>query len=359
MKRYNLILIGLLISSACFAQTEVTKYFNTPKGVEGVAYALPKNQIKVTVTAVCHKYTPGDFCQYADAYLRLKDVSPNPSVTWNLLSVDAEETAVPDTSKIFFIKMKKNTVAPLVQLSDKGIIEAINTSAIKQEKLTKKEITIPQETMLNPRDLLTEDVAQAGSTAKMAELISQEIFKLRDTRNSLLSGDVDNMPKDGASMQIMLNTINAQDKALTSMFAGTIHSELKTYTFYVEPQTGDNEQHVLFRFSTKLGVVDADDLSGTPINYKTEITTPIAPQPDNQKKNKKNEELEGVIYNVPAKSKFTVSDENGKTWFSSQYMIAQLGNTDVLLNDLFNSKKEIVKIQFDPLTGSLIKIDKN
>jgi hypothetical protein len=358
----KLILFAALFAAANgFAQTEVTDYkTENKKPVEGVVYALPRNQIIVTVKAAKHTYTPGEFCQYAGSYLRLKNVSPDPKVTWKISEITAEEKAIPDSSKVYFIKMKKGTVAPLIQLSEKGLIEAINCNAEKIDDIpVKSELVAEPAKMLNPHDLLTQDVVQAGSSAKMAELVSQEIFKMRDTKNSLLSGDLDNMPKDGASMQIMLNQLNDQDKALSSLFSGTTSDEAMTYTFVIDPQNGDYASHVLFRFSEKRGVVDADDLGGDPIEYKIENEQSIVQKtidPKVVKKDKKGK-YDGVVYNVPSKAKFTVYNED-KVYFSSSYMIAQYGNIETLLNDLFSNKKEKIKVQFDSLTGGLLKVDK-
>ncbi len=358
----KLILFAALFAAANgFAQTEVTDYkTENKKPVEGVVYALPRNQIIVTVKAAKHTYTPGEFCQYAGSYLRLKNVSPDPKVTWKISEITAEEKAIPDSSKVYFIKMKKGTVAPLIQLSEKGLIEAINCNAEKIDDIpVKSELVAEPVKMLNPHDLLTQDVVQAGSSAKMAELVSQEIFKMRDTKNSLLSGDLDNMPKDGASMQIMLNQLNDQDKALSSLFSGTTSDEAMTYTFVIDPQNGDYTSHALFRFSEKRGVVDADDLGGDPIEYKIENEQSIVQKtidPKVVKKDKKGK-YDGVVYNVPSKAKFTVYNED-KVYFSSSYMIAQYGNIETLLNDLFSNKKEKIKVQFDSLTGGLLKVDK-
>ena len=38
---------------------------------EGVVYYLPKTEIELQVIATKVVYTPGEFCQYADRYLRL------------------------------------------------------------------------------------------------------------------------------------------------------------------------------------------------------------------------------------------------------------------------------------------------
>jgi hypothetical protein len=353
----TILLMSLALVTQTYAQTEVTAYDTSKKQDEGVTYALPRNVLKVTVTAVKTTYVPGEYCLYANRYLQLKNISPDEKINWELTNVSTEEIAQPDSTKFYFIKMKKNTIAPMVQLTENGLLEAINT---KQPEISPVPIVVQKPIAaitINPHDLFTEEIIQAGSSAKMAELIAQEIYKMRDNKKSLLSGDLDNMPKDGSSMQIMLNRLDAQDKALTTLFTGTTSKETKTYRFTIDPKLGSEQTHVLFRFSKKLGVVDADDLGGDPVYYKLVNLKTVTPRvlTDKEKKEDKHKNP-GVIYNVPSKTRLTIFDDD-QSYQTADYMIAQFGNTETLLNDLFN-KKSTVKVLIDPLTGSLQKVDK-
>ena len=65
----GLIAAGLLVSLSGTAQ-DVSTYTPGTMG-EGVVYYLPKTEIELQVTATKVVYTPGEFCQYADRYLRL------------------------------------------------------------------------------------------------------------------------------------------------------------------------------------------------------------------------------------------------------------------------------------------------
>ena len=46
---------------------------------EGVVYYLPKTLLEVKVKVTQTNYTPGELCQYADRYLRLQNISSQPS----------------------------------------------------------------------------------------------------------------------------------------------------------------------------------------------------------------------------------------------------------------------------------------
>ena len=72
----GLIAAGLLVSLSGTAQ-DVSTYTPGTMG-EGVVYYLPKTEIELQVTATKAVYTPGEFCQYADRYLRLTGISSQP-----------------------------------------------------------------------------------------------------------------------------------------------------------------------------------------------------------------------------------------------------------------------------------------
>lgn len=346
--RKGSILLSLFISIGCYAQTEVSKYL-PGRNNEGVTYFLPKTSIDITVKAEKTTYTPGDFCRYAEKYLRLTGIATVPEEQWVIKSVMITPVGTPDTEKAFTVKLKDKTVAPLVELTEDGIIKAINTNypEIRQNELKEKK-KVP---ILNPRDYLTEEILMAGSTAKMAELVAKEIYNIRESKNAITRGQADSMPKDGESLKIMLSSLEEQEQALMQLFTGKTVTESESFTMKVTP-TGNIDKETLFRFSKKLGIVPASDLSGSPI-YLTLTSQNAIPKPTEEEKPKK--KLDGIVYNVPGKADITIS--NGiKPLYKGELILSQFGNTEVLTNNLFN-KKTTTKVLFDPTTGGLIKIE--
>lgn len=70
----------------------------------------------------------------------------------------------------------------------------------------------------------------AGSTAKMAELVAKEIYNIRESKNALVRGQADNMPKDGEQLKIMLANLEEQEAAMTEMFSGTLNKDERIFT---------------------------------------------------------------------------------------------------------------------------------
>lgn len=346
-----IIATGLLMATSAYAQTEVLTGVTRGKDY-GVVYSLPKTQIELEIKANKVSYTPGEFSKYADRYLRLTNVSAEPDEYWELNSVKVKSVGVPNSETTYFVKLKDKTVAPLMELTEDGIVKSINVPYSKSNEIKKAAPVTPATVKANPRDFLTEEILMASSTAKMAELVAKEIYNIRESKNALLRGQADNTPSDGAQLKIMLDNLNAQEDAMTKMFSGTRDKEEKTFTIRLTPDKELNNE-VAFRFSKKLGVVANNDLAGTPF-YITlkDLKTVKMPQDDGKKK----KEPEGIAYNVSGQAQITLTDGKKKL-YEGEVPVTQFGIIEYLAPVLFN-KNSTIKVYFDPNTGGLLKVDR-
>ena len=333
------------------AQTAVSTYLPgvTP---EGAIYLLPKTGIRIAVQVEKTTYAPGELCKYAERYLRIKEVSPTPSVSYRITGIRQEAYAVADTSKHYAIKFDAKTAATNVRLSDDGILLGINTDPQPQSKSLSTPHP-PLSTKIDPRQYMNEETLAAGSTAKMAELIAQDIYEIRESRNLLVRGQADNMPKDGEQLRLMLNQLDLQDHSMTSLFTGITTKDTTEHTLTVVPDREVNRE-LLFRFSSKLGIVDDDDLSGVPyyISIENLKTVPEAEPTDPKKKLK---QVPGIYVNVPGKMRSRVSNAS-ETLISSEFAAGQFGNVELLSGALFN-KRYTTHLWLDPLSGAIEKLD--
>ena len=326
MKKKNIVLLSaLLFSVSAIAQTEVTAGVTRGKDY-GVTYVLPKTEIELTVQATKHTYTPGEFSKYAERYLRLNNVSSEPETYWTLDKMQTEVIGVPDKENVYFVKMKDKTVAPLIELSKDGIVYSINMPLGSGQRKTTPTIQ-PKVTgntpNVNPRDFLTEEILMSNSTAKMAELVAKEIYSIRESKNALLRGEADNMPKDGAQLKLMLDNLTLQMK-----------------------------HEVAFRFSKKLGIVANNDLAGEPV-YITiaDLKSINIPEADPKK------QVDGIAYNVPGRARVTL-DYHNEELYNAEIPITQFGVVEYLAPVLFN-KNSVIKVLFDTNTGALVKVDRD
>ena len=337
--------------SAVLAQTAVSAY--TP-GVtpEGAVYLLPKTGIKVKVLVEKTTYTPGELCKYAERYLRIKDASPTPSVSYRIIDIRQDAFAVADTSKHYAIEFNAKTVATNIRLSDDGILLAINAEPDKLPEI-KPFIAAPRPVIVNPRQYMNEETLAAGSTAKMAELIAQDIYEIRESRNLLVRGQADNMPKDGEQLRLMLNQLDKQDLAMTSLFTGTTTKDTTEHIMTIIPDKASDRQ-VLFRFSQKLGVLESDDLAGVPYYYMIEDMKTVPPVEVIDPK-KKNKQAQGIYVNIPGKLRSTISQAQGIV-DTAEFPAGQFGNVELLSGALFN-KRYTTRLWVHPLSGAVEKMD--
>ena len=349
MNKNGLLALALLTTAPLYAQ-DVYPYM--PGENEGIAYFLPKTMLKVSVIATKVTYTPGDFCQYANRYLRMNDVTSKPESHWEIKKMDICGVGVPDSTKAYIMKLSDKSIASNIEITESGIIKAINTTAPEETfPAIHLEKSAPHE---NARMYMTEEILMAGSSAKMAELTAKEIYNIRESKNLILRGQADTMPKDGASLKLIIDNLDKQEKAMTELFTGTEDREDKIFTFIVSPDDAA-EKVIAFRFSEMLGILPKDNLAGDPVyvHVKSQAPLPIATAEDG--KNKKR--IKGILYNIPGKGNATITFK-GKKIVEKQISVTQFGNTEVLVDDLFN-KKINTRVIFSQETGGILKIDKD
>ena len=358
MKSTLTAMLVLLCSLSSMAQTTISNYV---PGVtsEGAAYYLPKTVINITLTTEKTTYIPGELCQYAERYLRITDISGKEDCYHTLLSTTLTTVGVPDETKLYHILFAPNSIAPLVELTESGILQAINTTAAKVPSAAATITSSSPSQMQNSRSYMTEEMLMTGSKAKLAELVAKEIYNIRESKNLIIRGQNEHMPKDAESLQIILAGLQEQEEALTQLFTGTTTKETMVQTYQVIPE-GEVERIILGRFSRKLGLLHGDDLAGSPIyiDVKSKLTVPAPVVEATSSKGKKGKDThlqDGLVYNLPGKAAVKVY-MNAQTLADTTISLAQFGHTETLSSTLLTKKKDI-KVTLDPITGALLKVE--
>ena len=111
---------------------------------------------------------------------------------------------------------------------------------------------------------------------------------------------------------------------------------------------------MLFRFSQKLGLLDQDDLGGTPyyIIIKDLQTVPPAEPVDPKKKNKP---VQGIYVNIPGKMRVSVSNAT-QTLVTDDFPAGQFGNVELLSGALFN-KRYTTRLTLHSVSGAVERLD--
>lgn len=351
----NFILIaGLMFSFSMTAQTKVVKMNAVKSNNFGVAYSLPLTTftIDAEVTKITSK--AGPYYKYAEKYLGVKDVITEDKVVFQLDKVTLENKGIPDKENSYMVEFKSGTTAPFVYLTEEGLICSINAEvdeSIFSADSTKKKKVVPAG--INSASVLSEELLMAGSTAKQAEVAAKQIYRIRESRLNILTGEADNLPPDGDAMKLVIEQLEQQEKALTNLFTGVVNKESLQKQFTIQP-AGNMEKEILFRFSELMGIVDADNLGGTPV-YINLTATEKAPVLDPKEAEKKLKNMKGIIYNLPGKATIEIK-MNNKTLYQGEHQVTQFGSQESLAPSMFEDKKAPVKVYFYPQTGAIKQI---
>ena len=336
----------------CHAQTDVSTFF-TGAG-EGITYSLPDTRVEVTFEATCIKRIPGEFSRYAERYLRIKNAIDKAESYWELNGATLGTSGAPCPDKMFTVKLNGST-ASNITLDDQGIIAAINTTVETPEAAAPA--TSHGSNHLDASMYMTEEMLQATSTAKMAELAAKEIYAIRESKLAITRGQSENMPNDGHAMQLVLDELEKQEKALMELFVGYTDTLKHEMRITIEPiDNGDVTKTVLIRFSRKLGFLDKDNLAGEPVYYSIKDLKSVKRPTTGDTEKKKPVKKEGICYNIPGKAEVEVYTRARKL-IKDEISIAQFGTTEVLSKNLFN-RNNATKVLFDTATGGIISIEK-
>ncbi len=354
MKKANILLLALALFPALQAQ-EVRKVQFGDNQNAGITYTLPSTTVKVKATAVRTQIKAGEFAPYAEKYLGITDAIQDNQTEWQITSVVLTPSAVADTSRTYHVQLNEKTALPKFYLTQEGFLWSINREPVVAQTGIPEEKTVEEKkkNTLAGFNVMTEELLRAGSKAKQAEIAARAIFRIRESRLNLLTGEVDNLPADGASFQLVLDNLEAQEAAYMEMFTGKTVTETFIREFEYEPKE-ETRNLTLFRFSRHLGFVDADDMSGVPYQLTVSIKEDTRKVPELvDAKGRKLPFATGVAYTKPGKCSVLLTSQ-GKTLGEGVWQMGQFGHVEFLPATQFADRKAPASAQFDPLTGAIM-----
>ena len=353
---------GLLLASFALVATHMaalaqsTQKFTAAKHNEyGLTYSLPTTHLCVTVEAEKTVKKAGPFYNYAKKYLGTDDVVTKDSQEWDFKSVDVTTYGVPNTRKQYLMQFKAGSNVYVTKSAD-GLLLSVNTENVQAPEPQRQPVGETPSvlddnayTQALPGELLV-----SASIAKRAEIAAQQIYKIRESRTNYATGEADQMPPDGAAMKLVLEQLDAQEKALCALFLGTVQRSTEIKQFDFVPDTVDTQNQVLMRISNFNGMTDAGDLSGEPL-YVSMNVVERGELPVDDKGVAKKLPKGAVVYTMPGKARFTFTYE-GKKVAEHTFDVAQLGVEFGLDPNLFSNKKAPSYVKFYPETGAVKEI---
>ena len=338
MKRSIATLLMLTLFVGVMAQNAVKL---TPEKFNDYAlnYYLPYTTVEIELVASKTTYKAGPYYQYARKYLGTTDVITEDMEVWQLERATIVPRATADTENRYQLTFKAGQT-PCIYVSEECTILSANI-----EPLNHMGDTFPavEADVVNDLDM----------TAVLSEEILMSIYRIRESRMDILTGEADNMPGDGESMKIVINELDKQEKALTALFTGTKSVRYTAKRLPFIPKD-DLKNSVLIRFSPILGFVAHDNLGGAPIYISVNVTERGEYPLDNKGEIKKVPKG-AIAYNIPGKAE--ISLQFNKHIIAERTLnVAQLGVVFGLDPALLTHKKEPSYVIFNPYTGGIEKI---
>ena len=347
MKQKLIIFLGLtLLAGSLQAQSPVLV-----EDELAVVYYMPKTQVAITVEYDQVQVAPGPFYQYAQRYLNTDNVVLEAQTYYELTNMHIQTQAVADHERAYKVHAQRDIEAQLLTLTADGLLYGYNVGPATIVPQAKEENTIakPMEEVLMP---LLEEQMIASSIAKMAEGAARQIYHIREMRLNILTGDVEHVPADGQAMQLVLNELNQREQALTELFVGRKQVTHLSKTIYYTPSDAPHPA-MIARFSKFGGVVDAEDLSGEPIQMNI-VATKQSLHSNHAVEDKKALQPSEIYYNLPGQAAITITYKD--ITITASCPVAQYGVAIPLAKDLFIKHKPT--IYFNTQTGNITSIQK-
>lgn len=347
MKQKLFIFLGLtLLAGSLQAQSPVLV-----EDELAVVYYMPKTQVAITVEYDQVQVAPGPFYQYAQRYLNTDNVVLEAQTYYELTDMHIHTQAVADHERAYKVHAQRDIEAQLLSLTTEGLLYGYNVGPATVVPQAAEENTVakPMEEVLMP---LLEEQMIASSIAKMAEGAARQIYHIREMRLNILTGDVEHVPADGHSMQLVLNELNQREQALTELFVGRKQVTHLSKTLYYTPSDAPHPT-MIARFSKFGGVVDAEDLSGEPIHMNV-VATKQSLHSNHAVEDKKALQPSEIYYNLPGQAAITITYKD--ITITASCPVAQYGVAIPLAKDLFVKHKPT--IYFNTQTGNITSIQK-
>ena len=347
----KIILSAVFLSSLLPLGAQQTKLLTAEKHNEyGLVYSLPITAFQIDVVAVKETKISGPFSKYAKVFTSNSNIINSDEVVWTIESVKVSPYGVPDPDNKYLMQLKPGSVTYLC-VADDDMLLSINKEVAHPELLPPSYTALEGSPVSGKEYLqyVDEDFISATSSYKQAQILAEELMEVRDAKLSLTRGTAETMPTDGRQLELMLESLDKQESALSNAFSGAAWKERVVRTFSFIPEK--DGKYILFRLSASDGIVDPNDYSGEPVYISVNVTQETELPVDAKGVDKKIPK-DAVMYCLPGSAMLSL-DFNGKNLFQKEFEMSQFGVEFGLNPTIFSDKKEPSYAIFDPATGAL------
>lgn len=331
--RNSLILLFVLNAFLTTAQREEFKSIDVRKIesrpiVDGrqMFYSLPKNIVRIEITAKKTVQIAGPLSKYASKYLNITEgYITNDSEFYEIVDVNFNRISIPDSNQMYAIIVEDVFSLPNMQLNDDGVIKGVNldyevagyrTETCRLIKpmdeaeefyfydfgvknfLKEKTETFYRtvQTDSTPKRVSYEKTSLIPKTdEEIAEEVAALLRKIKKRRMKLLFNQIEAVnPNEGDALKISVKELKDQEDYYLSLFMGkTFTKTYKMYFDYIPDVDVPIEQEIIGYYSQNLGFA--------------------ARKPDLRRSNYKPIVLKSTVISSQMNPKIKVIDDTGKT----------------------------------------------
>ena len=361
----SLILLLLILSpELLFSQFIITKVQdqNVNTSQDGFYYALPQTVLKVDLLIEKITQKKGPLSEYTQEYLGTADYIADNNVSYRLIHAEVDQLTEVDPDHVYYVQFpaaRPKDAKPMgFSLTPMGTLASFDIESGRQVNAVETEIQqtifvadgetdfsyyadynrmkkvdtiirkITIDTVTIDRFLFKTSWVDKSQKEKANEAAMQ-IAKIRESRFNLITGYQE--VNYGESMKYMDQQLKMLERKYLELFLGKEVKTIETQTVYFTP-TKENSSKTLFKGSDGSTIEVKVTPSGS--------TGILAPTPLQKQDN--------IYYRVPETAIVEIM-ENGNIQNSRRMPVNQFG---IVAAAPLNK----TRLQFDPQTGSLIKI---
>lgn len=306
-----------------------------PAGV--VSYALPQTVLVFDVQAEKETFHAGPYAKYSKKYLGV-DARFADETSYKVARVTVTPFIEADPEARYTVTLSKGMSSTLfLQMTTQGLIsvsdgsfgdESVWRFPTKQgadfasrginSNLTSESATLYQKSS-SSKVLVQQNMVVEKTDEKKAQEAADMIFKLRNTRVQIVTGDTD-ANYSGEAMRAALDELTRLEQEYMSLFIGYSDYEMQEKRFDYVPVNDGKGMGVAFRLSDTDGLLPADNMSGKPYFLQ------IAPETILATADAKNAARKGtgLMYRVPAICSVKLTD-GVNSLMQGRFPIFQLG----------------------------------
>lgn len=290
MKTIKCILASALALLLGFSANAQILKASDPVPAGAIIYSLPSTTISLKVTANHESFVAGPYAKYAEKYLGI-EARTESGDTYTIGAIEMVPCIEADPSVRVAVNLgsSKTASANFLNFCSQGLIitsdsytgkeaqwrfpSAVDNSEFASSGATSNldsRTTTLYKSVKSASGLERVPVQQTQVVEKSLERKAEEtasmIFRLRQKRMDIITGDTD-ATYSGEAMGAAIAEITRLEQEYLSLFIGKSVTDEQTVVFDVVPKVdnGGTQMYIAFRISDTQGLVPASNMSGRPI----------------------------------------------------------------------------------------------